>query len=147
MWRTSDEWEKIIKEAYTSDLPLKRWGLEHNIKDITFRKARERLLREGKLRFMEEKVLLPIDESRKWVRLPSENIRAILVLEPIRGNLSMESMASIIAFDLDLPLIPGQIFLYKENPVLDTGFVEAMRLNNNFPTVKLKLRSGNCNKV
>lgn len=37
--------------------------------------------------------------------------------------------------------------LYKENPVLDTGFVEAMRLNNNFPTVKLKLRSGNCNKV
>lgn len=38
-------------------------------------------------------------------------------------------------------------FLYKENPVLDTGFVEAMRLNNNFPTVKLKLRSGNCNKV
>ena len=92
MWRTSDEWEKIIKEAYTSDLPLKRWCLEHNIKDITFRKARERLLREGKLRFMEEKVLLPIDESRKWVRLPSENIRAILVLEPIRGNLSMESM-------------------------------------------------------
>ena len=59
----------------------------------------------------------------------------------------MESMASIIAFDLDLPLIPGQIFLYKENPVLDTGFVEAMRLNNNFPTVKLKSRSGNCNKV
>ena len=37
--------------------------------------------------------------------------------------------------------------LYKENPVLDTGFVEAMRLNNNFPTVKLKSRSGNCNKV
>ena len=114
MWRTSDEWEKIIKEAYTSDLPLKRWCLEHNIKDITFRKARERLLREGKLRFMEEKVLLPIDESRKWVRLPSENIRAILVLEPIRGNLSMESMASIIAFDLDLPLIPGQIFFFIE---------------------------------
>ena len=124
MWRTSDEWEKIIKEAYTSDLPLKRWCLEHNIKDITFRKARERLLREGKLRFMEEKVLLPIDESRKWVRLPSENIRAILVLEPIRGNLSMESMASIIAFDLDLPLIPGQIFLYKENPVLDTNVIK-----------------------
>ena len=24
MWRTSDEWEKIIKEAYTSDLPLKK---------------------------------------------------------------------------------------------------------------------------
>lgn len=114
MWRTSDEWEKIIKEAYTSDLPLKRWCLEHNIKDITFRKARERLLREGKLRFMEEKVLLPIDESRKWVRLPSENIRAILVLEPIRGNLSMESMASIIALDLDLPLIPGQIFFFIE---------------------------------
>ena len=39
------------------------------------------------------------------------------------------------------------VLLYKENPVLDTGFVEAMRLNNNFPTVKLKLRSGNCNKV
>ena len=41
----------------------------------------------------------------------------------------------------------GNLFLYKENPVLDTGFVEAMRLNNNFPTVKLKSRSGNCNKV
>ncbi len=41
----------------------------------------------------------------------------------------------------------GRLALYKENPVLDTGFVEAMRLNNNFPTVKLKLRSGNCNKV
>lgn len=38
-------------------------------------------------------------------------------------------------------------FLYKENPVLDTGFVEVMHLNSNFPPVKLKLRSGNCNKV
>ncbi len=38
MARTSDEWEKIIKEAYASDLPLKRWCLEHDIKEITFRK-------------------------------------------------------------------------------------------------------------
>ena len=42
---------------------------------------------------------------------------------------------------------PAAAFLYQENPVLDTGFVEATRLNINFPTVKLKLRFGNCNKV
>ncbi len=112
MARTSDEWEKIIKEAYASDLPLKRWCLKHDIKEITFKKARERLPSRREITILSKKSLLPIDESRKWVRLPSENIHAILVLEPIRGNLSMESMASIIAFDLNLPLMPGQIFFF-----------------------------------
>ena len=95
MWRTSDEWEKIIKEAYTSDLPLKRWCLEHNIKDITFRKARERLLREGKLRFMEEKVLLPIDESRKWVRsgsAPDTGADILLHRKEMETDLCAEDM-------------------------------------------------------
>ena len=41
--------------------------------------------------------------------------------------------------------LAGPVFLlYKENPVFDTGFIEAMRLNNNFPTAKLYLRSGSC---
>lgn len=56
---------------------------------------------------------------------------------PIYGAIGITGVCLALAYAL----------LYKENPVLDTGFVEAMRLNNNFPTVKLKLRSGNCNKV
>ena len=35
-----------------------------------------------------------------------------LVLEPIRGNISIDSMASIIWFDLNLPLIEGHIFFF-----------------------------------
>lgn len=34
-------------------------------------------------------------------------------------------------------LIISAHLLYKENPVFHTGFIEAMRLNNNFATAKL----------
>ena len=61
---------------------------------------------------MDEKIKLPQTEGAGFVHLPIEDCRAFIVLKPIRGNLSFESMTSIIWFDLDLPLIPGQIFFF-----------------------------------
>ena len=112
MVRSHAEWEMIIKEAYASELPLKRWCREHDINYDTFKCAKRKLLENGKLQFMDEKIKLPQTEGAGFVHLPIEDCRAFIVLKPIRGNLSFESMTSIIWFDLDLPLIPGQIFFF-----------------------------------
>ena len=112
MVRSHAEWEMIIKEAYASELPLKRWCREHDINYSTFNRAKRKLLEKGKLQFMEEKIQLPETEGAGWLRLSIEDCQAFIVLNPIRGNLSFESMTSIIWFDLNLPLIPGQMFFF-----------------------------------
>ena len=56
-------------------------------------------------------------------------------------------MSRAFVYSLKGAAIKAAPLLYKENPVLNTGFNEAMHLNINFPTVKLKLRSGSCNQV
>ena len=112
MVRSHAEWEVLIREAYASELPFERWCLENDIKLTTFHKAKSKLLRLGKLRFLEDKVPLFISKNDKWTRLPAEDFQAFLVLEPIRGNISIDSMASIIWFDLNLPLIEGNVFFF-----------------------------------
>ena len=39
------------------------------------------------------------------------------------------------------------VFLYKKTPRLTRGSVNAMRLTRNPPTVRIELRSANCNQT
>ena len=82
MIRSHAEWEIIIKEAYASELPLKRWCREHDINYSTFNRAKRKLLEKGKLQFMEEKIKLPQTEGAGWLRLSIEDCQAFIVLNP-----------------------------------------------------------------
>ena len=112
MVRSNAEWEVIIKEAYASGLPVYRWCRMNDIKPVTLTKARNRLMKNGKLSFLEEKIALPMCKNDKYIKLPVEDFHAYLILEPIRPNLSINSMAASVWFDLNLPLAEGNVFFF-----------------------------------
>lgn len=111
--RTPEEWSEIIFNAYSSNTSLRSWCLENQIRFDTFCDARRRLLARGKLGFLREKIFLGDKlTDAAYVEFPLEKNPGFLVLEPIRSNLSVESMAAIVWFDLGLPLQPGQVFFF-----------------------------------
>ena len=74
MVRSHAEWEMLIKEAYASELPLKRWCREHDINYDTFKCAKRKLLENGKLQQIsadyvrEKRGLSPelVEKDREW---------------------------------------------------------------------------------
>ena len=68
MVRSHAEWEMIIKEAYASELPLKRWCREHDINYDTFKCAKRKLLENGKLQFMDEKICWRTENCSSWMK-------------------------------------------------------------------------------
>lgn len=110
---TLAEWETFITDAYSSNFTLKEWCRRHQLNFNTFRGARRRLLAKGKLSFLEEKISLPMCSlDSPYAEFPMNHQQAFLVLKPIRSNLSMESMAALIWFDLNLELLPGRVFFF-----------------------------------
>lgn len=107
------DWEKIVAEAYASNCTLREWCRRNQINFNTFCSAKRKLLAKGKLSFLEEKVFLPpCSQDSPYAEFPMTNGQAFLVLKPIRSNLSIESMVSIIWFDLNLALLPGSVFFF-----------------------------------
>ena len=105
---TLAEWETFITDAYSSNFTLKEWCYRHQINFSSFRAAKRRLLAKGKLSFLEERIALTMCSlDSTFAEFPMEHHQAFLVLKPIRSNLSMESMAALIWFDLNLELLPG----------------------------------------
>jgi hypothetical protein len=139
--RTAEEWSELISAAYLSDTTLRAWCLEHQIKYGAFSTAKKRLLASKKLGLITEKVFLPSKSlGSLYVELPLPRNQGFLVLDPIRSNLSMESMAAIIWFDLELPLVPGQVFFFISN---NRNQIFALRIcKNGYCLLTRKLEKG-----
>lgn len=136
------DWEKIIAEAYASNCTLREWCRKNQINFNTFCSAKRKLLVKGNLSFLEEKISLPMCSlDSPYAEFPMTNGQAFLVLKPIRSNLSMESLAALIWFDLNLELLPGRVFFFISR---NKKQVFALKIcENGYCLFSRKLESGN----
>ncbi len=139
--RSTEEWSEIILQAYLSNTSLRQWCIEHQIRFDTFCNARRRLLRYGELDFLRERIYLPDGKNENaYVDFPLKNRPAFLALNPIRSNLSVESMAALIWFELGIPLKPGQVFFFISN---NRKQIYALRIcENGYCLLTRKLEKG-----
>ena len=113
------EWKEIITRAYQEGPTITAWCRDHQISYRALRWRRYQFIREGTLDYIFGEVKLPAAKEKAvqgLLRIPAgkqtDSVEGYLVAEPIRSNLSIESMAAMLWFGLGVDYRQGESFIF-----------------------------------
>lgn len=114
--RSMQEWKELLTQAYYEGPNDQHWCKHHGIVYRSFRAARKRLKEAGQLDHLYQLLTLSIPKestNKGYVILPLETgDHLYLMLDPVKRNLTAESLTQLLRFAYGLSCQKGQIFLF-----------------------------------